>query len=867
MNPPVIYCSHCGHKNDLGEHFCANCGVQLAASPLPPTPSSQPAPQPRYAMPAQPSQVSKSQKSGWRRWVIFGLVILGLLCCTIVFFFGKSIIGDLNLDRSTATPASDPSNTSVEMQELGNLNITTEGGTFKQDNLEISVPAGAVSNPVTLIINGEKTNPALPQGVDYQSRRYGFEGPFQQVTGDIEIKIKVPADALAGKQASDDETIMMEEPVYAPSAGFIMSQHPLATRIDAANSLMVAKIKVESPVVYQPGFFLASWSPNKTVNDQTTLTQKMIVWAKIYAAKDAAQASFSNQYFNLHTQGWIDNKSGSQILAILTEQKNLLESLNAQAFHARTSWPINVYLGKTSTYLGFSGMGNVDGLFRNSSLGINHTDILINYDNLVLKTPEGIRDLKATLGHELFHMVQSGYDPRSALMRTTIPDPVVWSDEAMSTWFESKAAGDDSFLPTNVGANCDSIRRPMFSASAAEMAEAKPNTGSPLESAIDPDKAKRLLVLTRRGYANSMFLRYLTKGFGDQLPVEMLEMENKQPNESGFSLISVWDKVLKLHETRLENEYPWFLETLIMNPKQGLGYNDNFTCPAMLTAPMLTAYVDIDTSSDQNNYITKFTTSSDLKPFTTVTPHALKSDGIPAKAQIKIPLNNFSAFPFQFYIKRDAMTENLKGKMKTVINISCTGNQGTQGSVDCKSILGMLLYYIPSGTTLGIISPTPVDYDKNGYFIPGSAMSSVTFSPSVFGPGTDYDGLIFIPFNNFATNSSEVSSIIIDIEMYYGENKPPEPVECSCLDTYYAGRNYVVDEYPTTSKDVISGPFTTRIYNNTTHCDAPTTVYEREDESSQNWKETTQHNTMDVKLCDAWMYCNNLDSPIGCPQH
>ncbi len=251
-------------------------------------------------------------------------------------------------------------------------------------------------------------------------------------------------------------------------------------------------------------------------------------------------------------------------------------------------------------------------------------------------------------------------------------------------------------------------------------------------------------------------------------------MERTQPDNNAFSMLSVWEKTLKLHETRLEDEYPWYLEALIMNPKQSLGYADSFITNNLL-GPILTAYVEVDANSDENNYILNFVPTIDLRPITTVTPHALKSDGIPAKAQIKIPLKNFSTFPFQFYFKPDAMTvENLKGKVKTNITISCTGNQRTQELVDCGNIVGMLLYYIPKGKIQGIISPTPVDYDTDGYFAPNSEMSSGVFSPTVVGPGADYNGLIFIPFNNFASDSSEISTIIIDIELYYGEKETTE---------------------------------------------------------------------------------------------
>lgn len=873
MTPGIIYCSQCGHKNEFGERFCANCGVPLFVSPPPFGPSTPYNPSARHRVPSQSSRSPLSRRSGSKPWIIFVIFILGLVCCCLVLFFGLRLIDFLNLDPGLFTTVREPS--PVEMEVIGNLNITADGGTFMHDGLEISVHPGAVSSPVTLIINREKTSPTLPQGFAYQSRRFGFEGDFQKINGDIEIKITVPIDVIPSDFGGGEVSIMMEEPIYAPSAGFIMLQRPLTTQIDLASGVLTTIFRPESPTAFRPAFHLASMSPKFNIDDQASLPQKMIVWAKILAVRNIYPTTFSNQFFNLNTYGWINDKSGNQILALLTEQKELLERNNAQAFKARTSWPINIYLGKTNPYLGLSGMGSIDGLFRPSSLGINYADILINFDNLVLNTPDGIGNLKAILGHELFHLVQSGYDPRNAFNRRKNPEQVIWSDEAMATWFESIATGDDSFLPSNIDTNCDSIRQPMFSATAVEIAAASPNKSYLDYLAIDPELASRYLVLTRRGYANSMFLRYLTKGFGDRLPMEILEMEKNQSTGLGdFSMVRVWDKALNLYGTNLSKEYPWFLETLFLNPKQGLGYNDNFMCPIKLVpTSKLTALVDVDTTSEDNDYILKYMSSSkDLIPFTTFTPHALKNDGIPAKAQIKIPLRNFSAFPFMLDIQRDAMTtENLTGKMKTVINVSCTGNQGT---IDCASILGVLLYYIPKDSLWeGTISPTPVDYDKNGYIVPNSEMSSVTLSSALFGPGTDFNGLIFIPFNNFAATSgeSDVSSIIIDIEIFYGGQEQPENFSCSCLDAIYpigyteisegTTSEYSDSDYLFKDKMEIKGGF---IWNpDDKVCEVPADFSMQVEPEGPF--ELADSGNLFFTQCGAWAKCNGENTEDNCP--
>lgn len=124
----MIVCDQCGHRNEAGSRFCANCGHRLVAEgePLPaadppPTPPRGAAPPPGLppqmpAPPAPPRSTEPSAASGglptadlppshpeWRmssagplpdpprrrRWIVILLAILGVcvLLCVAVFVF------------------------------------------------------------------------------------------------------------------------------------------------------------------------------------------------------------------------------------------------------------------------------------------------------------------------------------------------------------------------------------------------------------------------------------------------------------------------------------------------------------------------------------------------------------------------------------------------------------------------------------------------------------------------------------------------------------------------------------------------------------------------------------------------------------
>ena len=101
----TVRCQNCGHENQPGDTYCANCGARLRKDvsippqyPSPPSAAPQPSPPPFNPQPIQPIQTAPQEApdSEWRMsslgpppkpkrrvwlWVLIGLIIACVVIC------------------------------------------------------------------------------------------------------------------------------------------------------------------------------------------------------------------------------------------------------------------------------------------------------------------------------------------------------------------------------------------------------------------------------------------------------------------------------------------------------------------------------------------------------------------------------------------------------------------------------------------------------------------------------------------------------------------------------------------------------------------------------------------------------------------
>ncbi|MCS7315402.1 MAG: hypothetical protein NZ554_08020 [Bryobacteraceae bacterium] len=161
--------------------------------------------------------------------------------------------------------------------------------------------------------------------------------------------------------------------------------------------------------------------------------------------------------------------------------KKLQDDLQLR-WEVRTRWPVEVRIE------GLMGKhADKWGMYQVSFWGVNYSNIVLNASRLAREKVS--QQVRATIGHELFHLMQEQYDPRTRWKKTTEVGTWDWFLEALSTWFESIMLGDDSFIPATVRAdNWAFLMRHGL--------EYPPGTVSAVQD---------------HGYGASMFLRFLAK--------------------------------------------------------------------------------------------------------------------------------------------------------------------------------------------------------------------------------------------------------------------------------------------------------------------------------------------------------------------
>jgi Sec-independent protein translocase protein TatA len=86
---PARYCSNCGHELEPEDQFCPNCGAPVHQAATVPTPEADvpvpPPPQQAGGSAVPPQQAQGTQRSGSRRFLLFGcLGLIGLLLLLII---------------------------------------------------------------------------------------------------------------------------------------------------------------------------------------------------------------------------------------------------------------------------------------------------------------------------------------------------------------------------------------------------------------------------------------------------------------------------------------------------------------------------------------------------------------------------------------------------------------------------------------------------------------------------------------------------------------------------------------------------------------------------------------------------------------
>ena len=402
------------------------------------------------------------------------LSLLSLVCLPAPG--GAASDDDMLLLTSGARAASGPS--------IVIKNIGPAGGTVRAGKVSVTIPPGALASqvPVTL----KRVAPGADFGAQSSMWSYTLEMPQLQVGQDLQVALSSfgGPDRRAAVALADSSTVTGQSNA-APAkvvwgdvlSGSLRFQLPADALSEAG----------------QGGAAQAAASPAASGD------KRSFSW---WSVTNVAQKT--SQHFTLEYPTAIIGVSPDapdRILAAAEDAYQKLADLNFD-LAGSLNWPMSI----TVKY----GMGEREGETGIPLSGKKNSYLNLSADICGSASSEKMR---TTVGHEIFHAIQSAYDPRSSLtIRHSWSTPYfLMLSEASSTWFERKVMGGGAYVSPQFLSNMD-----------------MKSTG--LEMWRDKPEAQNL------GYWASGFLRFLAEKYQDAFILTLRQKVRDQKNSSlGYS--------------------------------------------------------------------------------------------------------------------------------------------------------------------------------------------------------------------------------------------------------------------------------------------------------------------------------------------
>lgn len=638
--------------------------------------------------------------------------------------------------RPSKTPvAAQPSVTPIAVQPSGVLSVSESGGHFENDEIVLSIPPGSAHSKIDLTVSRRDPESALPEGVTYQSAWYRLTGPLHLLSGEIQINFALPDDGLQSGTSDEEEfVVILEEEVVTPSTGPVIDQTRLPAQVDRAAHLVRAVLTLpQADAALSRSPALASLVvPRQAIQEEVPPTTIGLRLERGWLSN-----SLANDHFRVtFPRARVSPEAVAQLLLTLEDQKQKIESLGL-TFNARTVWPIEVGLENWGTQGGTQRYG----LFVPSRWGVNGCKLQFNqaYLKTVAAFEEERREIQATAGHELFHLVQFLYEPQTSFSKATgvFGRPFFWLEEATSTWFEPTAVAEPGYLPAIAKDNIAFIHTPLYFP--------------------ESDNAQG------HGYGASLFLRYLTQTYGPQLIGEVWRWASeKNYSKTGAEALNEALHTYNNLESSVSLEWPSFLENYLTQPTQlasDLDVTGLTSKAAVLKAEAVAGQDDVKLSFLQN-----------LAEYQAVVTDGWLKAASPATLKLQFSLKSLSADAFRISFRNDAATQQA---------LSAPGQMRI--TVDSPEWSGVLVYAIPRGSAAGEVVPiagAPWNFMSSGDPAADQGAQLVVDGLSHRDGTGSYAGLLLIPFNYSGSNytNRDANAAVIKIELAFRPAPPtPEP--------------------------------------------------------------------------------------------
>ncbi len=335
--------------------------------------------------------------------------------------------------------------------------VGADGGTLGSEKITVSIPAGAFENENSIALT---TAPEHPFSDETVSETYMISGLPQSYQEELTVSIAVP------DTASEDWAVAVGVNTWVSSYGETAMTYTMLPA-DVSGAIISAVLPAAE--------FTAAKSAITGEETSSTITVTAVAGYKPHVT---ANGHFKIDYSTRFTT----RASVEQLGLYLEEAYDTISGLGF-SYNERTVWPLSVLV---------KDIGTKDGAASNSIWGDNYGYIEINRNIM-----DDSAKMRATAGHEFFHVVQSLYDPRNFYSKAKLEAPHLWLDEACSVWVEEKFSDTQKYV-----------------SGARQGNELAPFNGVVAGAANDAGE---------HGYGLSGMIKYLVSQYGESCILKMYE--------------------------------------------------------------------------------------------------------------------------------------------------------------------------------------------------------------------------------------------------------------------------------------------------------------------------------------------------------
>ncbi len=299
----------------------------------------------------------------------------------------------------SCSSSSDPDDTTPPVPPLAEETIGAEGGTLEIDDFVLTVPAGAFEGNQDLVLRLSDEN---LEDFGSVSRVFNLSGLPAELHEALQVRLGVEA-------MREESAVLM-----IGRDSFVKSRGEVGFAWQALEAERDGNFAVGTIPVYE-GNLRADLQAEIGIIESDNLLSSGGHFRLLFHPTHTANASLLATY--------------------LEEAYDTFEAMGF-TYAPRSRWPVHVSIKLLEP--------GTDGETYGSIFGDNYGSIAIS---------DGIMSdhstLRATAGHEFFHLVQAFYDPRSDWDRATEASRHYWLDEAAAVWSEELFSSNPNYVSSS----------------------------------------------------------------------------------------------------------------------------------------------------------------------------------------------------------------------------------------------------------------------------------------------------------------------------------------------------------------------------------------------------------------------------------